>query len=269
LLGELGIHESTLVVAYSEVEDYNSSYLIWTLDYIGHTNSSLLEGGFNMWSVEKGSVTQDAPQIEPVRYPVPSELSEEVRATLEDVKEVVRTGEGILLDVGSLDTNTVQKEPGMRKGHIQGVLHHFVGEDLNADGTWRKKAELKKQYEKLGVAPDTTIIVFCGSGMISSKAYFTLKHVLGYPSVKNYDGRFTEWASLEELSLESGVSALPDPEKLLQSRCTVCHNLNRVYKEKEERAGWEKIIHRMIKRGAKLDETERMTLVEFLVKKGK
>ena len=269
LLGELGIHEGTLVVAYSEKEDYNSSYLIWALDYIGHKYSSILDGGFNRWNKEKGSITQDYPQIEPVQYPEPSEVHEEVRVTLEEVKEVIGQGDGILLDVRPLDMYTGQKGPWMRKGHIQGALHHFLGEDLNKDGTWKKKTELNKQYEKLDVTPDKTIIVSCGSGMMSSKAYFTLKHVLGYPKVKNYDGSFNEWSSLEELPVQSGMDASPEPEKLLQSRCTACHNLNRVYKKKEDRTGWEKIIDRMIKRGTKLNDTERMKVVEFLSKKGK
>ena len=269
LLGELGINEGTLVVAYSDMEDYYASYLIWALDYVGHGQSALLDGGFHMWEKKGGSITQDYPVIKPVQYPMPAELNEEVRATLDEVKDLMAQGESILLDVRPLDMFTGKKGSWIRKGHIQGAVHRFLGDDLKKDGTWKKKADLRKQYEKLGVTHDKTVIVSSGSGLMSSKTYFTLKHILKYPSVKNYDGNFDEWSSLEELPVQSGRSAGPDPEKLLQSRCTACHNLNRVHKQKGDRAGWEKIIDRMIKRGTKLDETERMTLIEFLSEKGR
>ena len=269
LLGGLGIDEGTLVVAYSGKEDYNASYLIWALDYVGHKLSALLDGGFDMWEEKGGSITQDDPVVQSVHYPVPSELNKGIRAILNDVKEIFNQGEGILLDVRPLDMSTGQKEPWKRKGRIQGAVHRFLGEDLNKDGTWKKKSDLQNQYEKLGVTPDKTIIVSGDSGSMSSKAYFTLKHVLEYPKVKNYDGSFNEWSSLEELPVQTDMDASPDPGKLLQNKCTTCHNLNRVHKQKADRTGWEKIIDRMMKRGTKLNDTERMALVKFLSEKGK
>ena len=264
LLGTMGIDENTLVVVYSDKDDYNASYLLWALDVIGHEHSSMLNGGFNKWEKEKGSITQDYPDIRTTRYPMPSELNEEVRATLDEVKEIAGQGDGFLLDVRPLDMYTGQKGPWKRKGHIPGAVHRFLKDDLEKDGTWKKKAELRKQYEKLDVTPDKTIIVSCGSGMMSSKAFFTLKYVLGYPNVRNYDGSFNEWSNLEELPIQSGTSVLPNPEKLLQSKCTACHGINKLYKAEMDKAGWEKTIDRMIKRGAKLNDTERKTVVEFL-----
>ncbi len=60
----------------------------------------------------------------------------------------------------------------------------------------------------------------------------------------------------------------PAPEmagqKLLETRCTVCHTLDRVKKKKLDRAGWEKIVARMKGHGAKVNDDEREAVIEYL-----
>ncbi|MFQ6043105.1 MAG: cytochrome P460 family protein [Candidatus Poribacteria bacterium] len=64
-----------------------------------------------------------------------------------------------------------------------------------------------------------------------------------------------------------------NPEKLLQERCTLCHNLDRVHKAKKDSSGWQKTIARMAKRmpqkGAKINEAEQKALIDYLSKKSK
>jgi len=55
-------------------------------------------------------------------------------------------------------------------------------------------------------------------------------------------------------------------EQLLKERCSKCHDLKRVEKEYGEydRGQWEKIVDRMIKRGAQLNAGERAAVIEHL-----
>jgi cytochrome c1 len=53
-------------------------------------------------------------------------------------------------------------------------------------------------------------------------------------------------------------------KKLVEERCTVCHNTDRIYSEHEDRAGWGKYIDDMIKRGAKLNTEEREKVLNYL-----
>jgi len=70
-------------------------------------------------------------------------------------------------------------------------------------------------------------------------------------------------AAAAAVSAASAESALPG-KALLEARCTVCHNLERVRKRKETREGWEKIVAKMKKNGAVLDDAEREALLEYL-----
>jgi len=265
MLGKMGVSEKTMIVVYAEQNDYKATYLIWALDYLGHSSAGILDGGFDKWREEKRPVTQNYPKINPVKYTLPSKLNEEVRATLEEVKELVNIGPGVLLDVRPVQLYTGEKGFWKRNGHIKGAINHFWGEDLEDDGTWKSKDELKQAYEKLGATPGKTIIVSCGQGLMSAHSYFMLKHILGYPKVKNYDGGFNEWSNIDELPVEAELGKpSPDGEKLVNGRCNSCHGLDRVHKARKDKAGWEQTVNRMIHKGARLNEAERQAVADYL-----
>jgi len=54
------------------------------------------------------------------------------------------------------------------------------------------------------------------------------------------------------------------PESLLDTRCAECHELTRVMKARFDRAGWEKVVDQMVKRGARLNVDERQVLIDYL-----
>lgn len=55
-----------------------------------------------------------------------------------------------------------------------------------------------------------------------------------------------------------------DGATLLQERCTVCHSLDKVTREKETSDGWTSIVDEMIGKGAKLSAEEKAILIDFL-----
>jgi len=201
LLGQMGIGENTTVVAYYDKNGYPPYYLLWALEFIGHKNFALLEDGFERWRTEGRPMTQDYPNIKPVSFRLPAKRPAEIRATLDDVLKETKAG-AVLLDVRPEDLFKGEKGAWKRKGHIKGALSHPWAIDLNNDGTWKPKEELLSAYAKLGVTPDKKIIVYCGQGQMAAFIYFSLKHRLGFPMVRLYDGGFNEWSAREDLPVE-------------------------------------------------------------------
>ncbi|MDH4198673.1 MAG: sulfurtransferase [Candidatus Aminicenantes bacterium] len=203
MLGEMGIGKTTQVVVYSEINHYRATYFMWALDVLRHKNWVMLEGGFERWKKESHPVTQDYPAVKPVVYSTGREPDAAVLATLAQVRDR-DAATTVLLDVRPPDLYAGEKGSWKRKGHIKGALNHFWALDVNEAGAWRPADELRRAYEALGVTPDKTVFVSCGQGLMSSHTYFTLKYILGYPRVKNYDGSFTEWSAVDTLPVETG-----------------------------------------------------------------
>jgi thiosulfate/3-mercaptopyruvate sulfurtransferase len=201
LLGQMGIGEKTMVIAYYDKNGYPPFYLLWALEFIGHEDFALLEDGIERWKVEGRPLTQDYPKIKPVSYRLPAKPHSDIRASLEDVLKESKSG-AVLLDVRPEDLYKGEKGAWKRKGHIKGALSHPWALDLSNDGSWKPKEELLAVYAKQGVTPDKKIIVYCGQGQMASFAYFSLKHRLGFPKVKVYDGGFSEWSAREDLPVE-------------------------------------------------------------------
>ncbi|MEW6363250.1 MAG: sulfurtransferase [Acidobacteriota bacterium] len=205
ILGHAGVTPQTFVAIYSDRSDFKATYLGWALDYIGHKSWGILDGGFEKWAKSGLPATFDYPRIEAVAYHAPGKVNAAVRADLAAVKSVVEKGDAILLDARPADLYSGKDGAWKRKGHIKGAVHHFWLEDLQADGTWKSKADLEQTYKSVGITRDKAVIVSCGQGLMSSHVYYTLKYILDFPNVKNYDGSFNEWSSIEELPVEAAA----------------------------------------------------------------
>jgi thiosulfate/3-mercaptopyruvate sulfurtransferase len=63
--------------------------------------------------------------------------------------------------------------------------------------------ELRGIYEReQGLSPGEEIIVYCRIGERSSHTWFVLTYLLGYSSVRNYDGSWTEWGNTVRAPIE-------------------------------------------------------------------
>ncbi len=97
------------------------------------------------------------------------------------------------------------QEGAQRGGHIPTAQHIPWGQNVREDGTFKAPDELKKLYETKGITPDKEVIAYCRIGERSSLTWFTLKYLLGFPKVRNYDGSWTEWGSLVGVPIEKSV----------------------------------------------------------------
>jgi sulfur-carrier protein adenylyltransferase/sulfurtransferase len=64
--------------------------------------------------------------------------------------------------------------------------------------------ELRQIYGGKGITPDRDVVAYCRIGERSAHTWFVLTQLLGYPSVSNYDGSWTEWGNLVGAPIEKG-----------------------------------------------------------------
>jgi thiosulfate/3-mercaptopyruvate sulfurtransferase len=115
-----------------------------------------------------------------------------------------------LVDVRSPDefTGKVIAPPGMtetaqRGGHIPRAKSIPWGSAVRPDGTFKDRVELEATYLRgAGLDPKGETIAYCRIGERSSHTWFVLKYLLGFPTVRNYDGSWTEYGSMVGLPIE-------------------------------------------------------------------
>jgi cytochrome c5 len=64
----------------------------------------------------------------------------------------------------------------------------------------------------------------------------------------------------------AGAAPAGDGAALVNSRCTACHNLDRVKAAKKTSAQWKETVTRMVSKGAKLSADEQTAVVDYLAK---
>jgi thiosulfate/3-mercaptopyruvate sulfurtransferase len=208
VLSARGVDPSRPVVVYDDVSGMRAARLFWFLEYFGHPNVRLLDGGFKAWErsglpIETGTVTPRIPG--PVR--VPPDWPERVPghperlATWKDVKDRVGKKDAVILDTRSDAEYYAEVARAKRGGSVPGAVHVEWTHNLAPDSTFKPTRELRTMYEKAGVTPDREVVTYCQGGYRAAHSYLALR-LLGYPRVRAYLGSWKEWGDREDLPIE-------------------------------------------------------------------
>ncbi|MEO8334670.1 MAG: sulfurtransferase [bacterium] len=210
LLRRLGIDESTTVVFYGDKNNWWATYALWIFRLFGFTNVKILDGGRAKWEEEGREMNTDVATVTPSSYTAPERNDEPIRAFMSDVRKHVDS-KGKLIDVRSPDEFSGKKlhmpdypqEGAMRGGHIPGAKSVPWARAANADGTFKSADELRAIYQaEAGLAPGDDVVAYCRIGERSSHTWFVLSYLLGYDTVRNYDGSWTEWGNAVRAPIE-------------------------------------------------------------------
>jgi len=210
LCSKKGIGNDTTVVFYGDKNNWWACYAFWVFQLFGHANAKILNGGRKKWVDEGRPVSKETPNYPATSYRAQERADYKIRAFRDQVMAHVNEKRP-LVDVRSpkeytgelLHMEAYPQEGALRGGHIPGARSIPWAKAANDDGTFKPVEELQQLYDaENGLKADQNIIAYCRIGERSSHTWFVLTYLLGYPTVRNYDGSWTEWGNLVGAPIE-------------------------------------------------------------------
>jgi len=202
LMEQLGIGDQHLIVAYdAHPASQFATRLWWALNYYGHDQVVVLNGGLPKWQRENRPIVDTIPIFPPAIFT--PKVQPQLRATAQDILAMLGQRDVTLIDA---------REPGQyngtlvrghgRPGHIPGALNIPREELIDpATGTFRGNDELNQVFSSAGVTPQEHVVAYCNGGVAATTILFSLA-MLGYPKLTNYDGSWNEWGKRQDLPTE-------------------------------------------------------------------
>ena len=203
ILNLRGVDARTPVVVYDEQSGLRAARAFWFLEYLGHPDVRVLDGGFSAWERAHLPVTKDAQP--PAKSAWSGAPQPHAIATWRDVQARLGRADAVLLDTRSDGEYTGATVRAKRGGAIPGAVHIEWTNNLTPLGEFKPATELRDMYERAGVTPDKEVITYCQGGYRAAHSYLALR-LLGYPRVRNYIGSWKEWGDREGLPVEKPVS---------------------------------------------------------------
>ncbi|HWJ41432.1 MAG TPA: sulfurtransferase [Candidatus Limnocylindrales bacterium] len=197
IFSALGIGERDTVVFYENESGMRAARGQWALEYAGHPKSRMLDGGLKAAASEKLGV--EVQKFAPTDFRLNPRA--EILATYPYL--VARLGRPDLqiFDVRSDEEYFSERVRAKHGGAIPGSYHQDWTAAVAADGTVKSPAELRAQFEAIGLDPENEIVPYCQGGYRAAHAYLALK-IAGYPRVRNYLGSWAEWGNRDDLPRE-------------------------------------------------------------------
>lgn len=192
----LGISDDSEVVIYSNPFDNwgDEGRMFWMLEYLGHKNLRILDGGWVKWVEERRPFEHGRVMPKPGSFTV--RLATQTTISKDELRAIVKQplSNQAIVDARSLEEYLGKEISGIpRAGHIPSAMHIAWNGFLNKDATVKDLNTVRAGLEEKGLRPDQDIVCYCTGGVRSAWLYFVLK-LAGFQRVRNYPGSWWEWS---------------------------------------------------------------------------
>lgn len=199
----IGVNQEDTIVIYDDGSSLSAARLFYALEYYGHENVKIYNGGFTAWLNDGEDVSTETNEAQTGDFVATA--NEEKVCDLNTLQASIDDENIVVLDTRSEEEYTGEEVRAERGGHVPDAVHIEWSDAItDEDGVSKfKSAEaLAEMYEDKGVTKDKTVIPYCQTNVRGAHTYFTLR-LLGYDSVKPYEGSWAEYGNVSDTKIEN------------------------------------------------------------------
>jgi thiosulfate/3-mercaptopyruvate sulfurtransferase len=187
VMGEHGIGDDTIVLAYDAGTIPFAARLAWMLRYFGHDEAYVIAGGFPAWVAAGYPVQTKVVQFAPATFT--PRARPELRASRDEVLAIAEGRSPSQLVETQRDQTYAQRDRDI-KGAVR-ISGNLLLEDARG-GRVADRATLDHLVGEAALDRNARTVVSCGSGVSASGAWLALREA-GFDDVAVYDGSWMEW----------------------------------------------------------------------------
>lgn len=204
-MGELGIGDDSLVLAYDDYHHAFAGRLAWALRYYGHDAVRIVDGGWPRWVAEGRRTTAETPSPTPALFtPRPRHA---LRRNADEVMAALGREDVVLIDARPAQQYTGERSAARRAGHIPGARNVPYAKLVDAQtGKFLPQGELRRVFDEAGIdvaSLPRDVIVYCNGGVTCTVPMNALR-MLGRDDVAVYDGSWNEWGNDPNRPIKTG-----------------------------------------------------------------
>jgi thiosulfate/3-mercaptopyruvate sulfurtransferase len=199
-----GISNDTQIIAYDAQGGQFAVRLWWLARWLGHSKVALLDGGWPAWMARMNWSSVEPPERVPGSFEPGASLVP-VR-TADDVLNSLGREELLLLDARIAERYRGEQEPiDPVAGHIPGARNRPWQSNLNADQSFKSRAELRREFDQaLAGRTPASVTHQCGSGVTACHNVFAME-LAGLLGSALYAGSWSEWVSDRSRPVATGA----------------------------------------------------------------
>ena len=197
----MGVDKSIQVVVYDDAGGAHAARFWWMLRWLGHDAVALIDGGWTRWIKEERPVSSELFIPETKKFIASPRISWIISA--DEILKDLNNPETRMLDARSAQRFRGENEKfDPVAGHIPGAQSAPFSDNLDENGNWKSRSELRQKFENLldGFPAEQTVS-YCGSGITACHNILAMYHA-GLGISRLYPGSWSEWITNTERPVE-------------------------------------------------------------------
>ena len=159
LFQQRGLDNTKTLIWYEDISGIYASRGFWFCEYLGHTKSRVLDGGYKAWLAADGQISTEG-VVPPKVQQFPIDPKPETHMYINDINANLTQDDFIPLDTRTDDEHYGRVARAARAGAIPGSIHIEWVNNLDQNGAFKSAHELQEMYVDAGITAEKRVTCY-------------------------------------------------------------------------------------------------------------